>query len=418
MRYVLTLSAFFCLFLGGVSAQQMLADMDNIRSMEMFVNGKKMNVPYVELGSRDVLEFAFDDLTKEYCRYIYLVEHCDFSWKKTARVFESDYLRGSMRRIPIDNYAESLNTSVDYTHYSFSFPNSKVGIVYSGNYRIRVINDEDKKEVCSYCFSVVDTKVGLNMTATTNTEIDWNKTHQQLNISLRAQNLPLHDSNNEIKVVVVPNGEWDKAVWNPSPDYTTPSEIKWEHCRELIFDGNNEFRKFEMTSVKVPRMGVDNIKWFRPYYHATLFPGAKRKNYVYDEDQNGMFYVRTTERSDSNYEADYVMVHFLLEGEPSAKGDYYVYGGLTNWAVLPEAKMEHRSEEHLYEAVLLLKEGYYNYKYVFVPYGNTRGESLETEGSFYQTENEYTVLVYYTPKGGRYDQLVGARTMSFHPSQQ
>ena len=416
MRRLLALSfCFYCFFI-EMFAQLMQANSKDIHSMEVFVNGKKMCVPYIEKNRGGIIEFSFDDFTKEYHRYIYIVEHCDFTWKRSIRVFESDYLYGSLRKIPIDDYTESLNTTIDYTHYSFKFPNSKIGVRYSGNYRIRVLSDEDKKEVCSFCFSVVDNNAGLNISATTNTDIDWNKCSQQLNISLGVQNLPLHDSNTEIKLVVIQNGDWDKASWNPTPDYKTLSEIKWDHCRDLIFNANNEFRKFEMTSVKVAMMGVENIKWFRPYYHATLFPVEKRKNYIYDEDQNGLFYVRTTERSDSNYEADYVWVHFLLESEPNAKGDYYVYGGLTNWELLPEAKMKYKTDEHLYEAVMLLKEGYYNYKLMYVPDGNNHGESLETEGNFYQTENEYTVLVYYTPKGGRYDQLIAAKTISFHPS--
>ena len=416
--YRIALTAVMWLLGCCCNAQWMMKKSDQIHSMEVMVNNAKVLIPCIELKSRDVLTFSFDDVTKEYHRYLYSVEHCDYQWRKSTRIFESDYLRGSIRRIPVDDYSESINTTQDYTHYAFVFPNNQLNIVYSGNYRIRVFDDETKEEVCSYCFCVVESKTPINVTATTNTEIDWNKTHQQLKISVIAQPLNVYDIKRELKMVVVQNGRWDNAVWNPEPDYYTPREVKWENCRQLIFDGGNEFRKFEMTSVKTAMMAVDNLKWFRPFYHATLFPAEDRLNYIYDEDQNGNFYVRTTEHNSDETEADYVWVHFSLKHKPEPGGNIYIYGGLTNWCILPEAQMKYNPEQQMYEGTMLLKEGYYNYQYMYIPSGSTEGSLSQIEGSFYQTENEYTVLVYYTQKGSRYDRLVGYRNLKFEPSKQ
>ncbi len=402
----------------SVKAQWMIKNNKNIHSMEVYVNDSKNTIPCITLGSSDVLYFSFDDMAKDYHRYVYTVEHCDYQWKKSTRIFDSDYLRGSLRKVLVEDYAESVNTTVGYTHYAFSFPNEKLRIVYSGNYRIRVYDDEKKDEVCSYCFSVVEPKVTVNATATTNTDIDWNKTHQQLKISVNVQPLNIYDTQRELKMVVVQNGRWENAVWNPQPDYNTPQDIRWERSRELIFDGGNEFRKFEMTSVKTAMMGVDNIKWFNPYYHATLFTTEDRQNYIYNEDQNGNFYIRTTEYNDDDTEADYIWVHFFLKHKPEPKGSFFIYGGLTNWCVIPEAEMKYNSELQLYEGTLLLKEGYYNYQYIYIPTGSRIGDPSVVDGNYYQTENEYTILVYYTQKGSRYDRLVGYRTLKFAPSKQ
>ena len=157
MRY-LKFGIIFIISLLSVSgqAQNMQALSSDIRTMQIQKDGEKQNVPVIELGSRERLQFSFDDLQKEYRRYIYRVEHCDSEWKKSVRIFESDYLRGTETQIPIEDYKESLNTTVDYTHYQFDFPNSRMGVVYSGNYRICVLDDDSRKEVCQFCFSVVD----------------------------------------------------------------------------------------------------------------------------------------------------------------------------------------------------------------------------------------------------------------------
>jgi hypothetical protein len=217
-------------------------------------------------------------------------------------------------------------------------------------------------------------------------------------------------------MVVLQNGRWEKAVWNPQPDYNTPSDVRWEHSRELIFNAGNEFRKFEMTSVKTAMMGVDNIKWFRPFYHATLFTAEDQSNYIYNEDQNGKYYIRTSEYNDDETEADYIWVHFFLKHKPEPNGKLYVYGGLTNWCIIPDAEMKYNNESQLYECALLLKEGYYNYQYMYVPTGQRIGDPSLVDGNYYQTENEYTILVYYTQRGSRYDRLVGYRQFRFAPS--
>ena len=62
-----------------------------------------------------------------------------------------------------------------------------------------------------------------------------------------------------------------------------------------------------------------------------------------------------------------------------------------------------------YEGSALMKMGYYNYAYVTVNSGDPHAvPSFEfTEGNHFDTENNYDILVYYRPLGGRADQLVG-----------
>ena len=163
----------------------------------------------------------------------------------------------------------------------------------------------------------------------------------------------------------------------------------------------------------MPTLGVNKLRWFDPYYHAELYEGKRRVNYLYDEDQNGKYLVRSEEYDDADIQADYVLVHFTLKAEPLVEGDYYVMGDFSLQRFLPECKMEYQDDREAYEATVLLKQGYYNYLYLHVDDPEEAGTTAEAEGDFYQTENKYSILVYFRPPGGRYDQLVGVREMRF-----
>ena len=414
LRAALLLAALLLPFCQGL-AQTNHIRTDRIHSLRVLQDGQVVTHPCLELGTGGHLSISFDDLTKEYHRYIYRVEHCDFDWQPSTRIFDTDYLVGTQTECPIDDYHESLNTTVDYTHYWFDFPNSRIGVKLSGNYQIHIIDDDSGDEVASVCFRVVEPAVGISANVVTNTDIDFNSAHQQLRVAVSPQPLSPRDPQREIRLVAIQNGRYDIAAVNPAPDYYTPSDIRWEHSQQLIFPAGNEFRKFEMTNLRTGLIGVESIKWFAPYYHATLFTTEPRHNYVYDQDQDGRYYINSTERTDDDYEADYLLVHFSLQAPPQTNGHYYIYGGLSNWNYVPSYRLAYNAQSQLYEGTALLKEGYYNYLYLFRPDGVASGQTEPAEGNHYQAENEYTLLVYYTPIGGRYDRLVGMKTFTFSP---
>ena len=399
----------------SVQAQRHEILVDHVRTLQVLVNDKWNETPLLHLGSDESLTISFDDLTHEYCRYRYKVEPCNFDWSLNESIFDSDYLSGETGNQPIETYEKSLNTTVLYTHYSFNFPNDRVGVRLSGNYKLTVFNDDTGDDVAVICFSVADDKVPVSATATTDTDIDKNLHHQQIRFNINPTGLRLTNHTKELKTVILQNNRWDNAVINPKADFVTPSDIQWKYTKELIFKAGNEYRKFELTNLHYGTMGIDKIRWFEPYYHAVLYAGEDRRNYVYDEDQDGGFVVRTQEYDDVDIQSDYVLVHFILKHEPLPTGDIYVEGAFCNNRFLPECKMSYNAEDKAYEATILLKQGYYNYQYLYVPDGKESGETATVEGDHYQTENKYSIFVYYRPVGGRYDQLVGVREFRFMP---
>lgn len=392
----------------------------NIKTLRLTVDENVEQLPVIKLDGSEQLEISFDDLTHEYRRYTYRIEHCDYKGRPTTELFESDYVSALADDEVIENYETSLNTTVLYTHYSFTIPNSHVRPLLSGNYRLTVqTEDENGNETVAFqtYFGVVDTKVVLSPSCTTNTDIDWNESHQQIELRMNCSNLTLRNIEDEIKIIVLQNRRYDNAVIAPIPTAQNGNTIIWEHTPQLIFKAGNEYRKFEFLSTRYPGMHGESMRWFDPYYHFALMPDNLRKNYLYDEDRDGLSVIRWDSSGDADTEADYAYVHFSLSSLPSNEYSFYVNGRWATTGLSPEYKMKYNAQTECYEATLLLKAGYYNYQYLAVKNEDSRsplhGETLPTEGDFFQTENEYTLLAYYRPVGTRYWQLVGCVTPIF-----
>lgn len=388
-----------------------------IQTLRVMVDDDPGRLPVIRLGSGERLQISFDDMTHEYRRFTYRIEHCDFDGKVTESLFESDYVSSAFEEEVIENYEPSINTTVQYTHYSFSLPNRRMRPLLSGNYRLTVRTENEDGEsvpVIQTYFAVVDPQVNIRPACSTNTDEDWNTVHQQLSLRVDCGRLALRDAGNEIRLMVMQNRRVDNAVVNPPFTAQDNQVLIWEHDRSLIFDAGNEYRKMELLSTRYPGMHGDHIKWFDPFYHYTLMPDYPRKNYLYDEDRDGLSIVRCEGTGNPDIEADYTVTHFTLSMLPLLDHEVYVTGQWASMGLTSTHRMTYNHDTQAYEAALLLKQGYYNYMYLAVDKNNpSSSRTLPIEGDYYQTENEYSILVYYQPTGSRYCQLVGCVTPIF-----
>ncbi len=390
---------------------------EHLRTPRWTVDGDATKLPIIQLGTHQQLEFSFDDLTHEYRRYTFNIMHCDYLGNQTEDLFESDYTSNAEADEVIDDYQPSQNTTVLYNHYSLSIPNQRVRPLKSGNYKLVVkAEGEDGEEytVAESCFCVVDPQLRLTASCTTNTDIDWNAEHQQLTVTADLGTLPLRDAQNEFHIVVLQNGRYDNAVIAPRPTSQSAQVLRWEHCRDLIFEAGNEYRKMEFLSTRYPGMHGESMQWLEGYYNYALFADAPRRNYLYDEDQDGISVIRSQDTTDPDVEADYALTHFSLEALPLADRDVYVHGRWAAGGFCPTYKMTYNEVSEAYEASILLKQGYYNYLYLTTEKGGKgKGSTAFAEGNWFQTENEYTFLSYYRPSGTRYWQMIGATTLKY-----
>ena len=397
------------------SAQRNEIYNDRIKSLQVVVNGEwTKNPPVMKLHSRDELYIGFDDLTHTYHRYIYKVYHCEADWTVSDQIFESDYLEGFNGNPIEDDAEESLNTTVLYNHYSIFLPNENCSLKMSGNYKLTVMDeDNDNEKMFTVCFMIVEPLMSSSLSVTPNTDFTVRKNHQQVDLSLSFGRVIVSDYSNQLYTVVLQNGRWDNAVLNPKPAFIRRDGLQWTHNKNLIFDAGNEYLKFEMFDVHRLSLNIDYRRNIEDYYHTFLMANDERRNYVYDEDANGAFVIRNSDYDDVNRLCDYEFVHYLIRS-PRVMGDVYLNGVWTNDQFIDEYKMTFNPQLDAYEAVVLQKQGYYNYQALVLDRNGTT-HPLPSQGNFYETENSYQLLVYYKGNSDRTWRLVSYTNADYKP---
>lgn len=412
MKQILSILFLLGLNISPLKAQENGIFVDNLKTLQVKLNGEWGEQPVMLLGGANFMEISFDDLQHNFVRYTYTITHCNADWKQ-SELIRSEYMDGFDDN-RIEDYEQSMNTEMEYNHYSFTLPNEDVKLLVSGNYIVNIFEDGEDEPVARACFSIVEPRVGIAIEVNGNTDIDTYQSHQQVSFGINYNGFPVRNAVDELIPVVRQNNRWDNVAFNLKPTYMRVNEMIYEHNRSLIFDAGNEFRRFEILDRHVPTMRVDKMRYDGDYYHAIVMTDEQRTAYLFDRDQDGRYWIRNGNNVDNDTESDYYFTHFRLEMPQIPGGELYINGEFSNYSYAPEFKMEYNLMEHAYEIVLPLKQGSYNYQYMFVRDGKSVGEITPAEGSFHQTENEYSVYVYNRPFGSRYDKLVGFKTITFN----
>lgn len=401
--YIIHLILF--ILISSISAQENGVYKENLKTLQVEANSKWGEAPVILLGGNNHIKISFDDLQHNYVRYTYTITHCNADWKE-SELLQSEFLDG-FNNNTIEDYEQSMNTEMEYNHYALYLPNDEVKLKVSGNYKVTIYEDGVDTPVANACFSIIEPMVGVDVEISGNTDIDTYTTHQQISFNINYANYRVNNPIEEFKPVVCQNRRWDNCINNLRPTYIRNNQLIYSHNKQLIFDAGNEYRRFEIIDDKVPTMRIEKIEYHAPFYHAKIFTDEQRVNYIYDQDQNGRYFIRNRDDMMNDTESDYIYTHFKLEMPKIPAGELYINGELTNNRISEQYKMDYNLIEHIYEITIPLKQGSYNYQYLFVPDGQTTGDTSITEGSFAQTENEYYVYVYHRPFGLRYDKLVG-----------
>lgn len=411
IKQLLFLTA-LCFAIISVSAQQVNRTQilnRNIKTLQAKVNGDALKLPFITLGSEDVLQISFDELSHEIQSYSYRVQHCNADWT-LSNISTNEYLSGFTNG-RIENYNTSINTTVLYTHYAFQLPNNDMNFKISGNYVVDIYknNDEDSP-IATLCFLVVEPRVDIRANVRGNTDTELNGRLQQLDFDVMLKGYYVRDPQSEVKVTVRQNNRADNEVTNIKPTFFSSDKLTYNNNRQLIFEGGNEYRRFDISSIYNYSQTINTIKYVNPYYQAYLFPDEvnTRTLYTHDFDVNGKFVINYQNHPDDEIMADYIYVNFFLKKEtPFFDGGVFI-GGEYNYNQLNEtSRMDYDINEKMYTKTVLLKQGGYNYQYWLYQKGAGKATTAPIEGSFWQTRNEYAIYVYHRGFGERYDKLIG-----------
>ena len=414
-RYVISLMCCALMAVGamaqgrGVDTRPHIFD-NNVRSLKVSLLSNMYIPPIYMMGSNDALLIDFDyiDYDVHYLRYS--VTHCNADWQP-SQLAESEYVSG-FNYADINDYEQSEATFVHYYNYQFVLPNPDMELLVSGNYLLTVYEQDDPDEILFQTrFSVCEGKVGVYPQVTSRTDVEYNNRFQQVSFDVRYKPNQIKDPYSEFTCVVTQNSRDDNAVMVKRPLMVGVDHVTYEHNRDLIFPAGNEFRRFETVNAHNLNMGVQAIHYYEPMYHAMLMVDEPRNEiqYLYDKTQFGRFTIRNAEAFNENsLEADYMITHFTLDaGGKLNGGNVLLYGEFLQGYPPSQSVMKYDDSSGCYTADLLLKQGAYNYMYLWVPDGTSVGLTSQIEGDHYETVNEYLVKVYDRPMGERYDRLVG-----------
>ncbi len=372
-----------------------------------------LEFPVLALGSTQLLRLQFDDLDFNAQDYMYSISHCNADWT-ISDLHGSEYIDGFYENY-ISDFEFSFNTKQAYVHYELNFPNPDFNFTKSGNYIITVYApDENDKILMTKRFMLCDEQLLVAATLKQATFASGRFSEHEIDFELRFTNVDYVNPIQDINITIYQGHRWDNAITDLQPSFVEKKKLVYDFENESSFKAGNEYRFFDTKSVRFFTERVQEIIKDSTDI-VLLYPDYPWANQAFSfyPDIEGYFVPNIMERSETNTQADYTWVNFCLKQKPFVdSGDVYIYGGLTNWDIEESAKLDYNTELGCYENSLLLKQGYYNYTYLFVPEESQIASQLEVDGNFFQTSQDYYVFVYLYDYDYGYDRLLGMRKVS------
>jgi len=387
----------------------------SVHTIQLFPYGNQQGLPLIKMGGSDKLELEFDDLDGNYKNYYYTFVLCDYNWNP-SNLSAFDYIRGFTQQ-KISTYRYSNIAFQSYTHYQAFFPDANTSITKSGNYLLKVYLDGDtSKTVFTKQFMVLDQKAVVTAEVVQPFTPQLFNTHQRVRFNANVKDINSFSAAQQIKAVVLQNNRWDMSKRDITPTFVRGNMLEYNSEAVGVFPGMREWRWLDLRSFRLQSDRVDSGKYDRYNAEFYLKPDKDRTadRYAYFADLDGMYQITTYESINPFWQGDYANVHFRFkntDGNPFTDKNLYLTGSLTNYKLNPESQLTYNAMTGFYEQTLRLKQGYYNYAYVTTDKSNlAKIESLE--GNYWETENSYTVLIYYKAFNDRVDQLIGVTVIN------
>lgn len=389
--------------------------MSNIRTVKFFRFGDQVSYPVMELGTSQQLELHFDDMQGGVKYFYYTLELRNADWSAVQMSY-FDYVKGYTQQ-RINTYRVSSAMLSRYTHYTAILPDRNILPVKSGNYVLKVFLNGDTSQLA---FTRRILVVDKRMNVATQIQQPFNqevfKTHHRLLVQVGTRGIDIRYPQQQVKLFALQNFRWDNALRNVMPTFVKPELLEFTNEADMLLPAMREWRWLNARSFRLlgdrvtSQQNTDSSFAIRVNTEQTRVGSP----YYFFRDLNGMFISETVEKINPFWEAEYGKVTFTFQppgGQPFRK-PLYVFGEISGYGADPSSRMVFNHEKGIYEAEMLLKQGFYDYVYAILDPVTRAFETDQTEGNAWETENVYMVLVYYRELGGRYDQLLGISTVN------
>ncbi len=386
----------------------------NIKTVQLHDESFEISQPLINLDLPEKLKFSFDELDADMKNYSYTFIHCNSNWQPSD-LMPAEYIDGFQDN-PITDYKYSFNTLQKYVHYNVVFPNSSSSITKSGNYILKVYQDGNPDNIIiTKRFMVFQNKIMIQAKVSPPSDVSVRNYNQEVDFTINCNAYVITNPYSDLNVIITKNNRWDNAKTNLKPLFVKDADLIYDLSQENVFQGGNEFRNVNIKSIRTKSDRIPKITTDSSINHVYLAADEKRsfKKYEFNQDINGDFLVKIQEGNNSEIEADYCYVHFFLPyNEPLTEGNLYIFGAYNGWKCNRENMLHYNGKRLGYEATLYLKQGYYDYEYVFLKDNITAADETIIEGTHYETENNYTIYVYHKQQGTFYEQLIGVKRIN------
>lgn len=392
--------------------------MEGIQTVKLFQQNDQQSVPLIRLGTSDLLELHFDDLSGTVKNFFYTYELCNADWKP-ALLNPFDYLKGFTQN-RLTQYRMSSIAMTKYMHYQALLPERNCMPFKSGNYLLKVfLNGDTSKLAFTKRIMVVDDRVNIGARISQPFNSSQIRTHQKIQVTVGTKDLNIMSPQQQTKLVILQNNRWADAAFNLQPSFIRGNALEYNGEQDAVFPAGKEFRWADLRSFRFESDRVESVDRSAFPHHIYIRPDLQRNDlrYAFFSDRNGWNEISTTESINPWWQGDYAKVDFTLVpsgGKPYVGKDVFLVGEMTGNRASDSSKMEFDTEKAVYKKTLFLKQGYYSYQYLTKDIGDrfAKADPSLTEGNYWETENEYLILFYFRPFSGRHDELLGVTRLN------
>ena len=386
----------------------------SIHTVLLHPYGFELGEAILNLNKKDSLLLSFDELDSLPKNYFYTLIHCNSDWTK-SNLLETEYLKGFGQEL-IFEYTNSFNTIQNYVNYKATIPSKNMIPILSGNYLL-IVFEENKKDrpILSKQIMILNEKINIEANIKRATILDKRNYQHEIDFTIKHNGYNINDPFNNLYTVIKQNNRSDNSIVNLTPVFIKKNEIIYDYEEENLFDGGNEYRFFDCSSLRYMTERIKDINISSDSNKIFLFQDKSRNFQRYSsliKDINGKKIIRTQDGLDFYSESDYVLIHFTLPySHKITHGELYIHGEISDYGFPDTHKLNYNEELGVYEAEIYLKQGYYNYEYILLK-NNGKTSSAFIEGSHFETINDYTIYIYHKEIGEEYDQLIGIKKIS------
>ena len=390
----------------------------NIASAKLYLKGNQLSYPIISLRAAAQLELSFDDLDGDAKTYYYTYQLCNADWTP-VQISTFDYISG-FAQSQITDYHYSSLALIRYTHYHALLPDNNSRLTASGNYMLKVyLNNDTSRIAFTKRFMVIQPAVTIDAQLLVPANPGVSQTGQKLQFTINSKALAISSPFQQLHVVVLQNSRWDNAVYMGNPSFYSGTRFVYNSDETPVFPGGKQWRWLDLQSFRYQSDRIAKVDYQKNGDVITVKPDIDRSGLGYNfyEDNDGKYFINSTDLIDPNWQGDYGRVRFTFlppDNLPLESKDLYLLGEFTGYKLNESTRMTYNTTSRVYEGSALMKMGFYNYAYVTVNQNDPHPQpSFEfTEGNHFETENNYDILVYYRPLGGRADQLVGISSLN------